>query len=577
VSTYIRYKIQPGLPATRLIHIEMHIENVQENTLEIRLPVWRPGRYEMGNFAKNIQQIGASGAKEKSLPIQKLSSHAWEIICGNETIIVIRYSYYAAELNAGSTYLDDFQLYINPVNCCLYIPQRMHEPCELSLHIPLGWQIATALQAAKNNHFVAESFDRLADSPIIAAKALAHQQITVSRHTIHLWFCGEVQPDWKKLKTDFKAFVKAQLDMMGALPEKVYHFLFQILPYPFYHGVEHLNSTVCALGPGYKLFQPALYRELLGVSSHELFHAWNIKFIRPADMQPYDFSRENYSRLGWVYEGITTYYGDQLLIRSGVFSATDFLITLNDKLKKHTTSYGRLNQSVAEASFDTWLDGYTAGIPHRKSSIYTEGSLVAFILDMKIREFSKDNHSLDDFMRALLKETKSGKGYDRQLLIDLLQHLCGKQAEQLYSSLVETAGDLSDLLAQAGKRVGLKLEQEAPFSVIEHRFGCLLDEGSTDQVKLVAPGSPAEKAGLAAGDQIIAVNGLKNRQQIKTMQSEGEKLTLHVFSADRLRELVLTSSAARYFLSARFSAVKQPDLPQKKAWLAWTGHEHPAG
>jgi predicted metalloprotease with PDZ domain len=176
--------------------------------------------------------------------------------------------------------------------------------------------------------------------------------------------------------------------------------------------VEHTNSTVIALGPSYGVMNNKGYEDLLGVSSHELFHAWNIKTIRPVEMMPYDYSRENYSRLGYVAEGVTTYYGDVMLLRSGVFTEEQYLKTFNELLEKHFNNFGRLNLSVADSSFDTWLDGYKQGVPGRKASIYTEGALCAFMLDIIIRKNSNNKRSLDDLMRLLYEEFgKKQRGY----------------------------------------------------------------------------------------------------------------------------------------------------------------------
>jgi len=572
------YRVHPGLPSGKLIHIEWELNGIQEEQLEIALPIWRPGRYELGNFAKNIMRVEAFGHENTPLPVRKISSHRWIIETGMDARCTVKYSYYAAELNAGSSFLDERQLYVNPVNCFMYQPERMHDACRVQLDIPSNWKLACALAKSDDTHvFEAKDFDTLADSPFIAGASLQHRDFTQNEHRFHIWFSGDVNPKWDKLIEDFRAFIEVQIGTMGPLPLPEYHFLFQILPYPFYHGVEHLSSTVCALGPGYQLFQPALYRELLGVSSHELFHAWNIKYIRPEEMWPYDFSRENYSRLGWVYEGITTYYGDLFLARSKVFSLEDFLLTLNEKLKKHFESYGRFNQPVAEASFDTWLDGYVAGIPHRKTSIYTEGSLVAWILDIQIRKDSHGAYSLDDLMRALLKERKLNKSYNKVMIVDMLSAFCKKDMNILYEQLVEQPTNLEEFLREVAAYLGLSLLTTETHSPCEHVFGFLLTEGSSDTVKLVAPGSPAGQAGLAAGDQIVAVNTWKNRQIISAWAEPGSQLKLHVFSGEVIREIDMQANGEKFFVSRKLAFDPHAGEIQRKAWHDWSGLEFPSG
>src|SRR6476659_10108647 len=201
-------------------------------------------------------------------------------------------------------------------------------------------------------------------------------------HTFFLHFVGECRPDFKKLKKDFRAFTKKQIEFWGDFPVQEYHFLFQVLPAKFYHGVEHQRSTVIAIGPGYAINSGSTYDDILGVSCHELFHTWNVKTIRPVEMHPYNLTRENYARTGYVYEGFTTYYGDKLLLNSKVFSVKQYFTTLQERLVKHFHNYGRYNLSVADSSWETWLDGYVPGAPYRKTSIYDEGNLVAFMLDV---------------------------------------------------------------------------------------------------------------------------------------------------------------------------------------------------
>ena len=199
-------------------------------------------------------------------------------------------------------------------------------------------------------------------------------------------------------------------------------FLYQLLPYKHYHGVEHQNSTVITLGPAELLMTEALYKEFLGVSCHELFHAWNIKSIRPAEMQPYDYSRENYFRTCYVAEGVTTYYGEYLLARAGVRTAAQYFEELNAVLRKHFDDRGRDNLSLADASMDLWLDGYKPGVPDRKVSVYHKGALVALLLDLTLRRLSQHQRSLDDVMRRLYQEFgQTGIGYteaDYQRIVD---------------------------------------------------------------------------------------------------------------------------------------------------------------
>jgi predicted metalloprotease with PDZ domain len=379
----MQYKITYQKPNNQYIPVEAVFNVKSKKSIEICLPAWRPGRYELGNFAKNIHGFSVFDDKGKKLAFEKTAKDTWVIELNKTSEIKIRYNYFAADLNAGSTFMNDQQLYVNPVNCLVYVKDQLNEPCKLTVDIPENFQLACGAKH-KNKVISTASFHELADSPFIASPALQTKSYSVKGIVFHLWFQGECKPNWEKLIADFQKFTLSQLEKFGAFPTKEYHFLFQVLPYPNYHGVEHLTSTVLALGPGYELMKEG-YDDLLGVCSHELYHAWNIKSIRPVEMYPYDYSKENYSRLGYVCEGVTTYMGDLFLAEANVRDFAWYKKELEKLLQRHFDNFGRFNYSVAESSFDTWLDGYVPGAPNRKVSIYNEGSLLAFVTDMKIR------------------------------------------------------------------------------------------------------------------------------------------------------------------------------------------------
>jgi predicted metalloprotease with PDZ domain len=563
----LHYTISYQQPNRQLIDIEYRIGQIDVQEIKLTLPNWRPGRYEMGNFAKNIRSFAVLDAQGNSLPFQKSAKNEWIINTLGKAEIRVLYDYYAAELNAGSTWLDDRQLYMNPVNCLVYATDFHHEPCSISLHVPDDYKIAWDLPAAiARNVYYAENYDRLADAPFIASPHLKHHSFDTSNHRFHLWFMGSENPPFDKLESDFRKFCDAQIDAMGPLPGPEYHFIFQILPIPWYHGVEHTYSTVCALGPELVAFEEKGYNDLLGVSSHELYHAWNVKTIRPTEMQPYDYKHENYSRLGWIYEGITTYYGDQFLIRSGAFNETQYFETLNEKLHKHFVSYGRLNQSVADASFDTWLDGYVGGIPHRKSSIYTEGSLIALILDMELRRLSNDEKSLDDFMRYL----KEKQVYSKETLVEGLRSLGMTDGAKFYETYIEKPGDLEALLKEALNRVGIEINEKRMFSDGEHTWGFLVQEQASGYFcGLVAPNSPAEKAGMRTGDQLVALNGMRIGKNWKKQLCLSDSISIHAFSSERLVERKLHKNGYPSFLSREACLMKEKNSNQQGALKKW--------
>ncbi len=513
----MKYIISTLNPHTHFVTIEFIADKINEDETTVQLPAWRPGRYELGNFAKNVQQWAAFDDKGNALSFQKITKDCWIVQTKGISRLHIKYNYYAFDLNAGSTYLDNTQLYMNPVNCCVYIPERINEKCELHLQLPNNYQVACGLPALNFEDgeivrsFVATNFHQLADSPFIASPTLQHSEFRLGNNKFHLWFQGECKPDWEKLTTDFMKFCNEQVTMFGKTPFLNYHFLFQILPTRMYHGVEHTDSTVIALGPGYNVMKGDLYDDLLGVSCHELFHAWNIKTIRPIEMQPYDYTKENYSKLGYVCEGITTYYGDYLLLRSGVFNEEQYFQTLTERMQKHIDNFGRFNLSVADSSFDTWLDGYVPGIPNRKTSIYDEGNLLAFCTDIFIRKNSENKYSLDDVMRHLYNEfALKQKGYSERDYKGIVEHYANASFDDIYNKYINKASDYTDLMTQALDYIGCQLILQPSSRFAEHALGLKTHEiGGIAKVLAVFPGSVADNACIAPNDDLLTINHIQ--------------------------------------------------------------------
>ena len=542
-KTMIRYSFYQKNPASHYIYIDMLVDQVRSDKMQLQLPAWRPGRYELGNFAKNIKRVDMFNEKNEVLNYTKLSKDLWEVDTKHCSTLKVTYSYYAAELNAGACFADTTQLYVNPVHCCMYVPARTKETHMIELQVPETYKVACSLKRDKNI-LQASDYDELVDSPFIASAAIKTESYLVNGINFYLHFNGECQPDFKKIKTDFEAFTKKQIEFWNDFPYDEYHFLFQVMPVKFYHGVEHKKNTVIALGPGYAINSGATYEDLLGVSCHELFHTWNVKTIRPLEMQPYDYTKENYARTGYVSEGFTTYYGDKLLLSSGVFNLQQYFSTLQERLVKHFHNTGRYNLSVAHSSWETWLDGYVPGAPYRKTNIYDEGNLIAFMLDVKILNATQNKKSLRD-MCVLLYDRfgKKEKGYSEQSIIDLANEVSGLDLSEFFKNYVYTPDDFEVPLKECFDLLGIEFQKEKSPFTCESEFGFkVMDNGFFSKVTLVSPFSPAWKAGLFAGDEILAVNNMVLRNNLNNWLQyflSGEEITLSVNSGEQLKTIRL--------------------------------------
>ena len=519
----LHYTFSYSKPHQHFIDIEMRIEKHHASDLILQLPAWRPGRYELGDFAKNIQCLKVVDEDGHPLKYEKITKDTWKVSTPNCTTVIVLYNYYANELNAGSTYLDEQQLYVNPVNCCLYIPSRMDEQCVVNLQIPQSYQIACSLPKT-GQQLIASNFNELAESPWVASNSLQHKSYVVESVKFHIWFQGDCTPNWDRILTDFEAFTIQQIKDFTAFPVPEYHFINLILPYKAYHGVEHTANTVISLGPGKDLMTTKMYESLLGVSSHELYHTWNVKQIRPKALLPYDYTKENYSRMGYLYEGVTTYMGDLYLKRSKVFSDKEFYKTQEENLQKHFHNGGRFNMSVADSSFDTWLDGYVMGIPNRKVSIYTEGALCALILDIFLLQKTAGKQSLRSFMTRLYKEYAcEGKGLTEEDYIHELLSIGGDKALAIVENHMYGTKDFRAPLNEALSLVGLQIIQEENPDLLAASLGVkgVFSKAGFD-IKLVQENSVADVCKIAVGDSILEVNGKQITKELLTTVAENK-------------------------------------------------------
>lgn len=485
----MHYRLSADPQAAHYIAVDAQLMDITTPTVDLQLPAWRPGRYELQQFAKNIQRFEVVDGDGKPLTFHKVTKDRWRVQTNGATQLIVRYNYYALlgtpnQLNAGSSFISDTLLYVNPVNLCLYAEERLLDPCTLELAIPDSWTIACGLVESSQNHtgsrtLQAKDFYELVDCPLVAAPVIQHIQYDINGILFHVWIQGGRRTDGnptfdaQRIVDDFSRFSAKQLELYGEFPEREYHFLTLILPVPHYHGVEHRNSTMLVLGPNDE--GEGLYQDLLGVSSHELFHAWNIIRIRPTELLPYDFTKENYFSTCFVAEGVTTYYGDLMLRQSGVFSDEAYLKELQVLFKRHFEHNGRAFQSLTESSWDLWLDGYDKGVPDRKVSVYHKGAITALILDLHIRQLTNHARSLDDVMRLMWE--RFGKPFIGYTLDDyraITELIAGEPLDWYYDLCIFGNQPLEAKLNEYLAWVGLLIGYEEPTS--EHPGGIRLLE-----------------------------------------------------------------------------------------------------
>lgn len=527
-----RYHLSYDNPNSQFVQIKAEFETNKTDELKINLPRWRPGRYQIQDFAKRIRGFRAFTRDHQPLRFRKTNLSEWTIDSKGQQSLCIQYEYHAALMDAGNTWLDEEQLYVNPVNCLMYIEDQRQAPCEVFLDLPKNFSIATGL-TQQGHRLQAPSYNILVDSPFFASASLREVKYQVAGMMYSIWFQGDMPRSDEELIGDFVPFTQKTIEILGQLPCEHYHYLNQILSYKHYHGVEHWNSTVITIGPSEALAERERYTDFLGVSCHELFHTWNVIRMRPKEMLPYDFQNPNLHVTGFITEGVTTYYGDLILARSAVFSFEEYLNELNKLLKRHFDNYGRKHYSVAESSYDLWLDGYEAGIPGRKVSIYNEGALAAMILDLMIRKKFANAKSLDNVIRKLWSKTGHDMtGYSADDYREAAESVYGEDLSTYFDEILFGHSPYESYLKPLLTDFGLVLNKSYPKNSIAQDFGFKINPDKS--VIAIDPTSPSFK-------QLM----LKDRL-IETTESKGG-INLTIERYGKKHHIEISKSGERYF------------------------------
>ncbi len=567
----LKYTVSYQNPASQLIDFQLEINNIKTDSIELQLPAWRPGRYTLQNFAKNIHAFSVENSEGKQIPFKKTTKDCWEIQTENTEKLVVKYTYHASQMDAGGTWLDENQLYINWITCGLSVSGRGNETYSLELKTPKSYEFATNLPLKKGK-FIAKNFHELVDSPIVASAGLQHQTYKVANCKFHIWIQGNCQPNWEKLISDFKAFTKVQIQAFGgAFPTDEYHFIFQILPYRHYHGVEHKHSTVITLGPEEDFHTEEFYNNLLGVSSHELYHTWNVTRLRSKDLIPYDYSQENYTQAGFILEGITTYYGDLMLRRAKIWDDEFYLKELEILLRRHFHNTGRHKYSLADSSFDLWLDGYTSAEPNRTVSIYVKGALCAILLDLTIRKLTKNKKSLDNVILKMWEQFgKNEQGYLIEDYQRIVEEVAGKNMKSYFEKYIFGTEDLFRPLKKAFASVGLSLRKIQSEKSSERDFGIkFIEKESRLTVASIEENALAYNL-LTLRDEVISINGKRATiGNVDKLLAGNNKVKILLFRNNLLLTRKLEVSGNQFFNGYELMKKAAKNEPSKRLLKLW--------
>ncbi|GIV59357.1 MAG: peptidase M61 [Rhodothermaceae bacterium] len=507
----LTYHVGWGAPNAHYFHIRLEVTGHDAPHVDFRIPEWRPGRYILQNYAKDVVGFAAEDGEGRPLPFEKIDKNTWRVERGDAAKVVATYRSYARQLDAGASYLDAREAYLNPITALMNVRGRMTEPVAVVLHHPEDWRVATALDYdAALGAYVAADYHELVDSPILMSPDFKRLTFEEGGATFEIAIQGTLPVDDAALIEDHRRIVAAQMAMMRDVPFRRYLFMYHLLPYRFGHGVEHKNSTSIVLGPSEAFTRPddpaatpGRYNALLGVASHEFFHAWHVERIRPAALLPTDYAQPQYTTQMWIFEGITDYYADVFLLRAGLMSEEGFLDEMAATIRRFDLEPGRKVTSIAMTSFDSWAKQGQAP-PHTFYSFYTAGKVMGMLLDLEVRARTGGTRSLDDVIRYL-NETyaRQGRGVPEDGFRQALEHVTGTSFQAFFDAHIYGTEDVDydRYLAHAGLRLERRTDPARPAAWLGVRTDA--DGRITD----VWPGSGAFEAGLDLDDVLLAVEG----------------------------------------------------------------------
>jgi predicted metalloprotease with PDZ domain len=560
VSSPIRYTIFPKNPAAHLFEVTVTVDSPAPAGQRFMLPTWIPGSYMIREFARNVVTLRAH-TNGNAVAVEKIDKATWSCApCSGP--LTLTYEVYAWDLSVRAAHLDDSHGFWNGSSVFL-LPEGFRAcPCEVEILAPRhhpDWRIATALSPKSSPNsapgagfdalpfgtFVADNYDELIDHPVeIGTFSYAAFDACGTRH--HLAITGVHRADMARLAADLKKICETQIAFFEPeskqAPMREYWFLLTVTGDGF-GGLEHRASTALMVSRedlplAHEAKTTAGYRKILSLASHEYFHTWNVKRIKPQPFMDYDLAHENYTRQLWFFEGFTDYYDDLMLVRAGIITPLEYLETEAENIGRVMAQSGRHKQSLAESSFDAWVKYYRQdeNAPNAIVSYYQKGALAGLALDLTIREQSDGTKSLDDVMRALWNEC--GK--------------CNVNLRAFFADVIDGTGDpdLVKLFAHIGVAMTWRaFATENPGDRVQPAFGAKLASDANGDAKLaqVFDGGAAQSAGLSAGDVVIAVDGLRVtagslERRVKSYPV-GSQIAVVAFRRDELKQFAVTLHA----------------------------------
>ncbi|MBO1927963.1 M61 family metallopeptidase [Thiomicrorhabdus sp. 6S2-11] len=595
------YSISPANAQAHLFDVQLRIAFPTKQQL-VSLPNWIPGSYLIRDFSKHLSKLEAFTDDQQPLKVQLIDKSTWEIEAtenndGNIAAINVRYQVYAWDLSVRGAHFDESHAFFNGTSVFVEVIGQRELPCVMSLKkspvcFKNAWKAATGMEPIKIDHhgfghYKADNYLALIDHPVeignyteieFRACGVPHKMVLT----------GIFECDLERLKNDLIKICEYEIKLFGE-PAPMDSYLFQVMVTGSdYGGLEHRNSTalICSRNdlPYHGMDKPSDgYLQFLELCSHEYFHTWNVKRIMPKAYQNPDLSAPIYSRQLWWFEGITSYYDALILLRCGLIDQDTYLKLLAQQLTRVYRMPGRFKQSVSESSFYAWTKFYQQdeNAPNAIISYYTKGSLVALALDLTIREQSQGQQSLDNILLYLWENYgKVNQGLEEFEIEQLCSQITGIDLQEFFAQTLDSTDDvdLTSLFAKFGYEFSFRANNSLADmggsnsgDLLAVNFGANVIDTATGgvQLKHIWQEASAQLAGLAANDEIIALNGLRisNKSQLETLLRRcqpGNSLKCDYFRRDELRHCVLTLTPA---IPDRVEINKQDKCENRLNWL----------
>jgi predicted metalloprotease with PDZ domain len=559
-------------PQNHLFEVVLNIQNWQEQTLNLKMPVWTPGSYLVREYAKQLQDFRAVGSDGKLLFSRKASKHQWEIETENHREITISYRMFANELTVRTNHLDGTHGYFNPAALCFYIPGYESQPIEVKIIPPHSeWQVTTPLEEIKPHTFIAPDFDTLVDSPFEIGVQRIYEFTALDKpHQLVVWGEGNLDPNCAI--ADTQKIIAVEADIFGGLPYDRYIFLLHLSAHNS-GGLEHKNS--CSLiYPRFNFRDRDKYNRFMQLVAHEFFHLWNVKRIRPAALEKFDYDRENYTPSLWFSEGTTSYYDLLIPLRAGIYDRQEFLAELSKEITRFLTTPGRLVQPLSESSFDAWIKLYRPDTNSHNSQIsyYLKGAMVTLLLDLLIRDRSHGERSFDNVLLRMWTDFgKEEIGFSEAQLKSIIEEMADADLTEFYDRFIHGVEELpfDSYLANFGLELEAVCNDDLPYlgMTVKSEYGKAV-------IKSVIAHSPAQIAGIDAGDELLAIDGFKVsaeqlNDRLKHYRS-GDAIKVTYFHGDKLFTTSITLADSQPY-KYQLKVVENISPEQNQKLASWLG------